>query len=326
MSTLRSSELIGLINRVLQDTGRLRKDNNLQVKCPFCHHRKQKLEIHLDPPYEFHCWVCNIRGRGLYWLFKKLNCSQDLIFKLENIIGTYSYLPRAEDSAFLDRIATLRCTDFPPPPKSILNLPIEFKSLADTDGSIEYKIASKYARRRKLTNCDIIKYNIGYCSAGRFGERLIFPSYDADNDLNFFSCRSYYEHGYKYLNSDSSRNIIGFENMIDFDFPIYLCEGALDAISLKRNAVPLFGKTMSRKLKSAIMLNKCPEINVVLDDDALESAIKIVEFCHSVGKTVKLIRLTGKDPNVLGFVKTVEQIKNTDHLDFGMLMKFKLGI
>lgn len=328
MSTLKFSELTTLLNKSLKEEGRLRKGNNLQYHCPVCHHRKRKLEICLDSPYEWHCWVCDIKGRGLYWLLKRLDAPAGLFGDLEKIVGAYSYNPGISTDVFRDRIAALRKPKFDLSiPKPALHLPREFKSLMDKDGSIEYRIARKYAATRKLTDCDIIKYNIGYCSTGQYANRLVFPSYDKDNDLNYFSCRSYYDDvAYKYLNSEFSRNIIGFENMVDFDFPIYLCEGALDAISLKRNAIPLFGNTISRKLAWAISTANCPEINIVLDDDALTEAIKIVQYIHGIGRNVKLVRLSGKDPNVLGFIKTVEEIKKTDTVGFGELMKLKLKL
>jgi hypothetical protein len=207
----------------------------------------------------------------------------------------------------------------------VIDLPYDFRSLAYDDGTRDYKIAKNYAMKRKLTLCDIVKYNIGYCVKGPFANRLVFPSYDKDNNLNFYSCRSYYDDGYKYKNSEASKDIIGFENLVDFDFPIYLCEGALDAISLRRNAIPLFGKTMSKKLKTAIANSKCPEVNIVLDDDALFSAVRIAQYVQSLGKVAKLVKLEGKDPNVLGFEKTLEQVKETDMLDFKALTRLRLG-
>jgi DNA primase len=276
----------------------------------------------IEEPWVWHCWTCNAKGRGLFYLFKKANASQDIFTKLESIVGTYTP-KKANLDIFSNKIEAL----FSPKKESKtedLLLPTEFKSLLENDGSIEYKIAKNYAKKRNLTKCDIVKYNIGYCSKGPFANRLVFPSYDVDNNLNFYSCRSYYDDGYKYKNSEFSKNIVGFENMIDFDFPIYLCEGALDAIALKRNAIPLFGKTLSAKLKATIVQSKCPEVNIVLDDDALGSAIKIAQYINSIGKVAKLVRLDGKDPNVLGFCKTMEQIKNTSVLDFSALTRLRL--
>ena len=98
----------------------------------------------------------------------------------------------------------------------------------------------------------------------------------------------------------------------------------MDAISIKRNAIPLFGKSMSQKLKTSIIQSKCPEVNIVLDDDALNNAIRIAEYINSIGKIAKLVRLQGKDPNTLGFVETMKQIRKTDVLDFRALTMLRL--
>lgn len=322
MSSLKTSELTTLVNKSLKQVGILRKGNNLQFFCPKCNHRKRKLEVCLDDPYVWHCWTCNIKGRGLYWLLKLAHATPEQLGKLESLVG--ANVSRNNLSVFDKKIASLTSNKVYTNTNEILSLMPEFKSLAENDASIEYKIASNYAKKRKLTMCDIIKHNIGYCSKGPFANRLVFPSYDKDNNLNFYSCRSYYDDGYKYKNSEFSKNIVGFENLVDFDFPIYLCEGALDAISLKRNAIPLFGKTMSQKLKTAIVESKCPEVNIVLDDDALGSAIRIAEYINSIGKVAKLVQLEGKDPNTLGFAKTMEQVRKTEVLDFRALTMLRL--
>jgi ribosomal protein L37AE/L43A len=322
MSSLKVSELTSLLNKSFKETGRLRKGNNLQYHCPFCHHHKMKMEVCLDEPHNWHCWVCNAKGRGIYWLLKRMNVGQDVLTKVENIFG--SATPKHSLSVFDAKILSLTKKQESTESSEMLSLMPEFKSLAENDGSREYNLAINYAKKRKITMCDIIKHNVGYCAKGPFSNRLVFPSYDKHNNLNFYSCRSYYDDGYKYKNSEFSKDIVGFENLVDFDFPIYLCEGALDAISLKRNAIPLFGKSMSKKLKQAIIQSNCPEVNIVLDDDALDSAIKIAEYIRSIGKEVKIVKLEGKDPNVLGFAKTMEQIKKTDLLDFSSMIRLKL--
>ncbi len=322
MSAYRQSELTTLLNRVFKEQGILRKGGNLTFHCFNCHHRKRKLEVCLDEPHAWHCWTCDIKGRGLYWLFKRMNVTSDILDKVRD---NDRYIGHKRNLSEFDSIILLLKTGEVEKQKiEILNLMPDFKSLAENDGSFEYKHAINYAKKRKLSLCDIVKYNIGYCSKGPFRDRLVFPSYDKDNNLNFYSCRSYYDDGYKYKNSEFSKNIIGFENMIDFDYPIYLCEGALDAISLKRNAIPLFGKTMSRKLKQAIVESNCPEVNIVLDDDALQDSLKIAEYIHSIGRIVKIVKLKGKDPNVLGFEKTLEEIKKTEMLDFRTRIELRL--
>ena len=323
MSLIKSSELTGLLDKALKENGRLRTGNNLQYHCPFCNHRKRKLEVCLDDPYLWHCWVCNSKGRGLFSLLKKLRAPQAWFSELEGIIGQAKDISRNFD--FDNPLISFDGVREEEP--ETLDLPTEFTSLTINNGSRDYNVALTYARKRKISAADIVKYNIGYCASGKYQDRLVFPSYDKENKLNFFSARSYYDDVYlKYINSEVSKDIIGFENMVDFDYPIYLCEGALDAISLKRNAVPLFGKTLSHRLKIAIIENKCPEINVVLDDDALNDALVIVDFVESIGRIAKLIQLKGKDPNVLGFEKTIEQIRGTQRLDFAQRLGLRLGL
>ncbi len=323
--SLKILDLTTFVDKTLKQSGRKRKDNNLQYFCPFCNHHKRKLEVRVEKPYQWHCWVCNAKGVGLFSLLKKLKSNPSEFDALEKILGVSEpkYIPT---ESFDDQLLFDLEGKDGQEEKEGLTFPGEFKSLFNNDGSFAYKHASSYAKRRKITNSDILKYNIGYCSKGPFADRLVFPSYDADNNLNFYSCRSYYDaNAFKYKNSECSKDIIGFENLVDLSYPIYLCEGALDAISLRRNAIPLFGKTMSPKLKAAIVSSSCPEINIVLDDDALKSSIEIADYLLSLGKKVKLITLKGKDPNVLGFEKTMEEINKTEYLDFSRLMMLKLN-
>ena len=323
MGLIVQSKLVSFLERVLKDSGHIRTGNNLQVHCPFCHHYKRKLELCLDPPFPWNCWTCHTKGYGFFYLLKKLNASRDLYVELENIVGK----PISNFTKVGNAFDPFNRSEEPVEKVEELQLPIEFASLSHNDGSRDFNRAMNYAITRKINLADIIKYNIGFCSNGLYQDRLVFPSYDRNNKLNFFSARSYYDDSFmKYRNCHASKDIIGFENLIDFDYPIYLCEGALDAISLRRNAIPLFGKTISNALRIAIINSKCPEINIVLDNDALKSALNIAEFLMSIGKTLKLVRLEGKDPNVLGFDNTMEQIRNTEKLDFMQIIRLRLGI
>ena len=313
MSLIIQSAVEGLLDRVFKEKGKLRTGNNLQFHCPFCHHRKRKMEVCLDEPYIWHCWTCDAKGKGISRLFNKMNCSAVVKDELKKLnLNEHGDAVKKE----VDPSAVVP-----------LLLPESFHSLTYNDDSREYRQAIQYAKKRKITPFDIIKYNIGFCTTGRYRDRLIFPSYDRNNNLNFFTGRSYYDDVYlKYDNCDASKNIIGFENMVDFNYPIFLCEGPLDAISLRRNAIPLYGKTMSKALKIAVIESSVPLVYIVLDDDAVDGALRIADFLSGYGKVAKLVNLQGKDPNVLGFVKSIEQSRNTENLDFAANIRLKLGV
>ncbi len=68
----------------------------------------------------------------------------------------------------------------------------------------------------------------------------------------------------KYKNPKVSKDIIGFDLFINWDLPIVLCEGVFDAIAIKRNAIPLFGKTIPKSLHKKIIEKKVRDIYICL--------------------------------------------------------------
>ena len=92
--------------------------------------------------------------------------------------------------------------------------------------------------------------------------------------MNYFVSRSLDENAeYKYNAPQCNKNeIIGFEYFINWNVPVMLCEGSFDAIAIKRNAVPLFGKTISKKLKIKLINPQVKTVYLALDNDALKEA------------------------------------------------------
>ena len=63
--------------------------------------------------------------------------------------------------------------------------------------------------------------------------------------------------------------------LINWNEPIILCEGAFDAITIKRNAIPLFGKIIQPVLQKKIIEEHVTDIYICLDSDAITNAIEI---------------------------------------------------
>jgi hypothetical protein len=191
--------------------------------------------------------------------------------------------------------------------------------------NIEYSRAINYLIGRNVTYTDIIRYNIGYCDSGTFKGRVIIPSYDKKGNLNFFYGRNYNDDVYfKHKLCNFSKNIIGFEMLINFEEPITLVEGQFDAIAVRRNCIPLFGKIMSKKLKSAILESNTPRVNVLLDNDALSDSIKICQYLISNNIPTHLVKLEKKDPSILGFENTWKYINESSKITFEDIIKFKI--
>ena len=174
---------------------------------------------------------------------------------------------------------------------------------------------------------DILKYQIGYCESGRYANKIIIPTFNADGQLDYFVARSFEkEPSRKYDAPSSDKNIIGFENMINWNVPIVLCEGAFDAIAIKRNAIPLFGKNISRKLMQKLVTSEVQKVYLALDKDAIKSTFKIAEQLLQAGKKLFVVDLDDKDPADMGFALFTNKIQQAQPFTFSSLLNLKLSL
>jgi DNA primase len=299
--------VISLLESVLGKS-RQSTDDNLAFHCPFCHHHKPKLEVNIVTQH-WHCWVCNAAGRKIPILFRKLNTPREKVAQLIKLLDGVEYKP------------TKTTTDTP-----VVELPKEYRPLWVMDkANPEYRNAVRYLLNRGITIHDILKYRIGYCETGQYSGKIIIPSYDANGSLNYFVGRAYYESdGMRHKNPKVSKDIIGFELHINWNMPIILVEGAFDAIAIKRNVIPLFGKTISNTLKKRIVERKVKTIYICLDLDARKQALETAEYFINNGIDVYFVELTGKDPSELGFEQTKHILDATTRLTEQNLMQEKI--
>jgi DNA primase len=210
-----------------------------------------------------------------------------------------------------------------------LFLPPEFKSALELSNSITNPLernAISYLKQRGITKKHIIKYNIGFCPKGLYGGRIIVPSYDDNNQLNFFVGRTFEDNYFKYKNPSASKDIVGFENMINWDQPVILVEGVFDAMAVKRNAVPILGKSLSKSLLMKLVSNKVQDIYIALDKDALKRALSYCEQFLSMGKRVFLVDMLDKDPSEMGFASFTRHVQQSQELTFSDLLRYKLDL
>ena len=293
--------LESLLNR-----GRSLQNDETSFHCPFCNHYKKKLQVNLRTQM-WQCWVCGVKGRSIYHLFKKLKASKMHFEKLQEFSD---YVPIKSKKKTYDE----------------LSLPAEFKTFLNVEkGNPEFHNALGYLRKRGLTREDILRYNIGYCESGPYSKMVIIPSYDKDGILNFFTGRSYYrDSSFKHKNPQVSKDIIGFELYVNWNLPITIVEGAFDALAIKRNAIPLFGKIVLEKLKKAVVENKVKNINIALDKDARAKALQSCEYFINNGVSVTLVDLEDEDPSDLGFSNITNIIQESATLTPYQLMEMKI--
>ena len=106
--------------------------------------------------------------------------------------------------------------------------------------------------------------------------------------------------------------------------PIVLVEGAFDAIAVRRNAIPLFGKTISEDLRKKIIEHKVSKLYICLDKDAQKQALEHAEYFMNNGVQVYFVDLDQKDPAEIGFEQMSKLIKETQPLTFSKFIEYKL--
>jgi DNA primase len=301
--------IISILDETLGAGSTLKGDEQAHY-CPFCSHHKKKLQVNVETQ-QWHCWVCDAKGKRIHSLLKKLHVDSHKLKKVYEIYGD-DYVVYSKDSD--EEVIELR-------------LPSEFKSLLKQPKGINptYKKVKHYADVRGITKEDIVRYNIGYCDGGMYAGRIIIPSYDLDNKLNYFIARSVFEdEKFKYKNPPVSKNIIMFENQINWDEPITIVEGAFDAMAVKRNAIPILGKFIPKKLMDSIYKKGVKQINILLDKDAQQQALHYVIQLGNQGIKVRNIIPSDKDAGEMGFVRVNEILKNSTETNFTDVIKQKL--
>ena len=301
--------IINLLSRVIGNTGRrLKKSNEYMFWSPFISHHKPKLQINVQTQ-KWHCWVSNQGGHNLFQLFKKLKASKEHFDELVELVGDKKYVKRNTNKE----------------DKKIVRLPNEFKPLWLDGNSIIRKHAIVYLKNRGITLVDVIRYGMGYCEEGLYANRIIVPSYSSDGELNYFVGRDIYEGGMKYKNPPVSKDVIGLDLFINWNEPIVLCEGVFDAIAIRRNAIPLFGKTIPKSLMKKIYEKQVKQIYILLDSDAIMDSIKITDDLMKNGINVYYVNLSDEDPSDMGFRKVINRIKETKQTSFSDLMRMRLN-
>jgi DNA primase len=214
----------------------------------------------------FKCWVCDTRGKNIYRIVRK--------FGNYNQRQKWLQLEGRLDLSEFDKIFQGLQEEVV---DQVIDLPKEMISLCNKRLPISSKRPMAYLKSRGITKEQILMWKIGYCPSGKYGGRIIIPSFNINGDPNYFIARSYVGHQRKYLNPPASRDIIFNELMIDWDEPVVLVEGAFDAIVAGTQAVPILGSTLrpNSKLFQALALNDTP-IYMGLDEDAEKKAGQMI--------------------------------------------------
>lgn len=248
--------------------------------CPWHAHHKPKLSVNLEK-HVWRCWICD---RGGYNLLRLLRLKGET----EDSRAYEKQLTPRKNHAKLEKTYQ----------KPVL--PVEFRTLTRDWDSPYYHHAMTYLAKRGITIEDIYRYKIGYCESGEYVNRVVFPSFDANGDLNFVIGRSFYQQGKPYHHGEYDKDIVFNEYLIDWENPVILVEGIFDAIVAGNNAIPRLGSSLTEDSNLFNKLLKAKDVYLSFDSDARDKQIDMAALFLQYGKRPYLVDLNGeKDPGVM---------------------------
>lgn len=239
-----------------------------QFNCPYCADEKGGVDgkFNLEVSFaigKYHCWSCGSAG-PISRLIKSRGGKSlaDEYFSIINEIKETKYfnLDLFKDNGDIFEERTLK-------------LPKTFKKI--NIATCKDKALLYFLRKRHITQDIIDLYNIGKTTWEEedwsWRNRIVFPSYNSNGDLNYYVGRTYKENDTrnKYKNCDADKfEIIYHEDKIQWDADIYLVEGVIDAL-VAPNLVSLMGKSLNKscQLYNSILEKSNARIIIVLDGD-----------------------------------------------------------
>tara|TARA_R110000744_G_scaffold9052_3_gene29448 strand:+ start:2118 stop:3041 length:924 start_codon:yes stop_codon:yes gene_type:complete len=253
------TDVISVLRNVLGNHTKIDHNGNTQFYCISCNHKNKKLAVNINT-LKFQCWVCGERGSIANFLFRM--GYKDAARTLQ---------PKKIERSLDDLFATKKTEEVE---KEQLEFPSSYYGLYANKNKPRFYPAINYLNARGITEDDFIKYNIHYSIKD---ERVLFPSYDLEQNLNYHLARSIDpEMKFKYANAKVRHTDIIFnEHLINWSKTLFLVEGVFDAIACRQNATPLLGSFLSVRslLFKKIVAHQTP-IVLALDPDAEKKMFK----------------------------------------------------
>ena len=296
--TQENEVVIELLTEILGDS-KMHYDSKGQISfdCPVCADEKG-----LEGDGKGNLEVNYFRGVYKCWACSETHGTQGPLGKLIELFGTKNQrkiydLIRPQEEGTREK------------PKIRLRLPEGYTKFKDSNiRFIPHREAITYLYSRGITDEMIEKYDIGYTVKGEYAYRVIIPSYDLEDNLNYFVSRAWVPNKMKFKNPSVPKDEIIFnESRINWEENVYLCEGVFDAFFLP-NPIPMLGKMLSNNLFEKLYDRAKGEIHICLDGDAWDNSLRLYHNLNG-GKfynKVKILKLP-KDKDVCDLKGNIEQ-------------------
>lgn len=280
--------------------------------CPYCG-REHKLGVNLSM-YRTNCFRCNAHPSPAQLIMDIEGFTEyhELINFLNN--GQFEELEFHDEKVELAEAKPLY-------------LPDSFRLLSIGDSQIARSIRS-YVKGRGFSIEELCKHGVGYATKEPFFGYLIIPFY-YHGQLRYYNARKVIGNGPRYNNPNKDITGLGKEFII-FNYDalemyrsVFICEGALNALTIGDRAIATMGKAISAYQVNELLKSSCQRFIILLDPDAkkyaINLALKLVAY-----KKVKVVFLPeGKDVNDLGRKETLRLVYQTRYQSYQDLIQIR---
>lgn len=280
--------------------------------CPYCH-RELKMGVNLSM-YRTNCFRCN----------EHPNPSQ-LVMDIEGF-ETYHELINFLNSGKFDELEfheeKVELAEAKP-----LYLPDGFRILSFGKSQVARSIR-RYVKSRGFSIQELSRHGIGYATKEPYFGYLIIPFY-YKGQLRYYNARNVIGTGPRYNNPNKDITGVGKEFII-FNYDalemyrsVFVCEGALNALTMGDRGIATMGKAISAYQVNELLKSSCERFIILLDPDAkkyaINLALKLVAY-----KKVKVVFLPeGKDVNDLGRKETLRLVYQTRYQSYQDLIQIR---
>ena len=280
--------------------------------CPYCG-RENKMGINLST-YRTNCFRCGEHPRPSQMVMDIENLdewSELLKFLNQSDFTTYTFHEEKVELA----------------EKKPVYLPEGFQNIKYGDSQLANTIRG-YVKKRGFDVMELSRMGIGYCNDGPLFGYLIIPFY-YNGELRYYNARLVIGNGPRYNNPNKDITGLGKEFIIynrDALFmykSVYLCEGAINAMTMGERGIATMGKAISAYQVNEIIKSPVERIIILLDPDAKEQAINLALKLVSYKKVKVVFLPEDNDCNDLGRKRVFRYICSTHYQDYNDLMQLK---
>lgn len=281
--------------------------------CPYCG-REHKLGVNLSM-YRTNCFRCNAHPSPAQLIMDIEGFTEyhELINFLNN--GQFDELQFKEEKIELAE-------------SKPVYLPDGFKLINQGTSQVARSIRS-YMSSRGFTIEELSKHGIGYIATeGPFFGYLIIPYY-YKGTLRYYNARNVIGQGPRYNNPNKDITGLGKEFIIfnqdalDMYSSIFICEGAINALTMGDRAIATMGKAISAYQVNQLIKSPVNRFILLLDFDARDYAINLALKLVAYKKVKVVLFKDNRDVNDLGKKAVLKLIYNTRYQSYQDLVKLR---